>query len=371
MHVRLMSVRLAHGEPTCGNGRPMYFELQVLEKSRIHINHTKGNPMKATIYFSLAASVVLAACGGGGSSTPAAPAAAATPPVSVAANFVTTVPASTYIGQNAAAFNLLNAERSKCGFGLLAQNAQLDAAATSHADYLIANNLLTHDEIAGKQGFSGANPSARAQAKGYSSPQVSEAAGGSAPGAVAMGETAVRRLMGMPYHLRGMVGGMRDVGIAARQPSDSGSTVNLAMTVFDFGYAVAAGPQLMATADVMTYPCQGSSGVARSVVGEIPNPVPEREYTNPVGTPILILVRPENTVSISSAAMIKVATSATVALRAPMTVANDPNKVIAKHEAFVMPDAALDANSQYQVTVVGTNNGTAFSRTFTFTTGSN
>ena len=254
---------------------------------------------------------------------------------------------------------------------MLAQNAQLDAAATSHSDYLIANNLLTHDKIVGKPGFTGATPSARAQAKGYSSPRVSEAAVGSAPGAAAMGESAVRRLMGMPYHLRGMVGRMRDVGIAARLPGDSGSTVNLTMTVFDFGIAAAAGPQLMATADVMTYPCQGTSGVARSVVGEIPNPVPEREYTNSVGTPILILVRPENTLMISSAAMIKVVTGAAVALRAPMTMANDPNKVIAKHEAFVMPDTPLDANGQYQMTVAGTNNGSPFSRTFTFATGSN
>ena len=52
------------------------------------------------------------------------------------ANLVGSVRSSTYAAssEELQAFNRLNAERSQCGFGLLAQSIQLDAAAKAHND---------------------------------------------------------------------------------------------------------------------------------------------------------------------------------------------------------------------------------------------
>ena len=63
----------------------------------------------------------LAACGGGGGDAPA-PTPAPAPAPATLADVVTSVPTPTYAaGSEAlAAFNTLNAERSRCGFGMVA-----------------------------------------------------------------------------------------------------------------------------------------------------------------------------------------------------------------------------------------------------------
>ena len=155
-------------------------------------------------------------------------------------------------------------------------------------------------------------------------------------------------------------------------------------SISDMSYFVADGGlktgvelQLLGSDDVVTYPCNGVTGVNFQLRNETPNPVPGRNLsTNPIGTPILIKVRDGNALNVTNAAMINVATGAPVVLRAPIGAANDPNRTggngfgyFKPSEAYVAPDAALMPGTTYQVTIVGTNNGAAFSRTFNFTTG--
>ena len=64
-----------------------------------------------------------------------------------------------------------------------------------------------------------------------------------------------------------------------------------------------------------------------------------------------------------------------VILRAPVSAANDPYGPCATgcfrpHQAYIAADAPLQANTAYIAMISGTNNGTAFSRSFSFTTGS-
>ena len=118
--------------------------------------------MKTRNFFLLLTAVALAgltACGGGGDAGPAAPAAA---PV----NTASALPSAAG-SEDLAAFTLLNAEREHCGFGKLAQNAQLDAAAKAHADYQVINSVISHLEVSGKPGFTGASPTNRIAAAGY------------------------------------------------------------------------------------------------------------------------------------------------------------------------------------------------------------
>ena len=65
--------------------------------------------------------------------------------------------------------NYLNNLRIKSGLNQLKQNQILDLAALNHAKYVVANSVMSHDEIQGKIGFTGENPSKRAEFVGYNS----------------------------------------------------------------------------------------------------------------------------------------------------------------------------------------------------------
>jgi hypothetical protein len=87
-----------------------------------------------------------------------------------------------------------------------------------------------------------------------------------------------------------------------------------------------------------------------------------------LGGSVFVQLRYGNTLAITSATMTQVSNGATVILRTPVTSANSGNAFLS-HQGYVAADAPLLANTAYQVTINGSNNGTAFSRTFTFTTG--
>lgn len=336
----------------------------------------------------LAVAVLIAGCGGGGGGSD--PAVAVPPPIldstpapSVNSNIVTTVPAPTYAAGNEelAAFNLLNAERVSCGFGALTQNAALDTAARGHADWLLINGYSGHFQIASTTGFTGITPDDRLVASGYgvsgsfqSNAEAENDGTGPKAGAAV---TTIRRLLSAPYHMLEMIRGYRDVGTSVREKADVGLSPNNAHVLnMNFGYKNSDGPQVAAAGSVRTYPCAGSTGIDYSMNGENPNPVPGRNLrASPLGSSIVVAVDFGNTLVITNASMIKVSTGAVVTLRTPVVAANDPNAIngvsyFKNNEGFVSADAPLEANTQYQVTINGTSSGAAFSRTFSFTTGS-
>lgn len=335
-----------------------------------------------SLYLLVSAVLGLSACGGGGGGdSTAATTAADAAAVTAAAAASTSTPAYVTGSEELAALNLLNAERSRCGFGQLAQQAQLDAAAKAHADYQISNNLLTHveDRAAFPNGFTGVSALDRIVAKGYTG------AGGVTDEIVGLfgtsvktgaGSTSIRGLLSAPYHLRGLVGPFRDVGISVRSNTDVGTSAAKVFLQLNAAYKAAAGPQTLAAGDVNTYPCEGTTGVNRLLSNESPNPVPGRDLSvNPLGAVVYIGTREGNKLLISSASMLQVSTGLPVVLRAPITSANDPYSPCSEgcfkpHQAYVAADAPLLANTAYQMMITGSNNGAAFSRVFTFTTGS-
>jgi VCBS repeat-containing protein len=78
---------------------------------------------------------------------------------SQAPSLVSSVPDPVYTGahasEKAAVFNSLNADRARCGFGKLAQNAKLDLASQNHATYLAVHTENSHFETSGWTGFTG------------------------------------------------------------------------------------------------------------------------------------------------------------------------------------------------------------------------
>lgn len=186
-----------------------------------------------------ALALLLAACGGGGSSLGVA---------------------STYHGDELAAFDLLNAKRTQCGFGPLVQSAQLDQSAAAHVRYMAANPGSEHWETAGQPGFTGHGPKERAAAAGYVG-SVGEILAGPWP-LLPHGDIITEILMDVPYHAAVALEPLRDVGIAYGDGA----------IVIDPGLAAGAPKQLVS--GVHTYPCNGVTGVFAQVIGESPAPFP-------------------------------------------------------------------------------------------------
>ena len=68
----------------------------------------------------------------------------------------------------------LNSIRKAMHMQTLIQNDKLGAAAQAHADYLVSNGELSHNEIKGHKNFTGIRPADRAFRAGYDASRVSE-----------------------------------------------------------------------------------------------------------------------------------------------------------------------------------------------------
>jgi len=320
---------------------------------------------------------LLAACGGGGSDAVTAASTAPTTPA------VPDAPQPYLAGsEELTAYSLLNAERGRCGFGLLTANTQLDAAARAHADYQLINNRNSHTEDPRvPEGFTGVEPESRVRFQGYTG------AGGvtdeyafytsSSPirSVRGLGESGVRALLNAPYHLNGLMSGYRDVGFAVRSTADVSRGANGAFVQINAAYKANVGPQQLAATDVRTYPCEGATNIGRILSNESPNPVPGRDLsTNPLGSSVYIAVREGNTLAVTNASIRDALTGQNVILRVPVTTANDPygpclSGCFKGNQGYIVADTPLQPGTAYTVSISGTNNGAAFNRTFTFTTG--
>ena len=108
----------------------------------------------------------LSGCGGGGGSAAApeppppppapVPAPSPTPTAPIAAQLTVPTPVG-YDADRLAAFNRLNEIRLSAGLGMVAQQTQMDQAAQAHAEWMIANDAFTHEEVEGTPGFTGTN----------------------------------------------------------------------------------------------------------------------------------------------------------------------------------------------------------------------
>jgi uncharacterized protein YkwD len=346
----------------------------------------KRNVEMLLIVVSLAA---LSACGGG--SGGAAPQATVVPAPPAGGLPVTTVPADTAIvtsvptpiytpgplQEELSAFTLLNAERSRCGFGMLAQNNQLDVAAKGEADWMLTNKFTGHFQVTGTPLFTGVNPLDRMLAAGYNAGITSEDEYDANGSKVGEGIVGVRRLLNAPYHLVDMMRGYKDLGISVRDMSDLGLPNTRHFMNIDLGVQGSAAPQAPAVGSIRTYPCEGSTLMDRSLANESPNPVPGRNLgASPLGSSVAVVIDVGHTLVISTATMVNAVTGAAVVIRTAITGANDPNAVpgltyLRSNEGFISADAPLDAVTAYKVTITGSDNGVAFKQpvSFTFTTG--
>jgi len=339
--------------------------------------------MKAKLSIAvLSATALLSACGGGGSSTsgstPSTP-TVPTPPVQPSTALQLTVPTPTYPAGSPAlsAFNAINAARLAYGVGALAQNTQLDTAATNHANYMLDGFLsgnytvVGHTEVATNQGFTGVTPDNRIQAAGYKplidgetvAYFISETGVASDPGVV-----SVNNWLSGPYHRFGVLDTYREIGLSDATTSaiaNSGGLTNL--FVADYGVSQSAGAsQLPASTWIGVWPLNQAIGVNYGAAGESPNPITSANGAC-YGYPVSIQIANGLTLSTTSFTMIETVSGATVAVQLS-TYTTDVNPSLARlNSAYIIPLKPLKLGTQYTVNFVGAG-ASAINMAWTFTT---
>lgn len=366
---------------------------------------TETNNLNLIKLFSIVAlATSLAACGGGGSSaTDAATPAPAPAPVPLPApapspsnpDLVTAVTPPTYVAGTIewGAWDVLMKERQSCGFGLVQQDTRLDAASIGHAQFLAKNsaelfvNYTGHGEDPAKPYFIGNGPLDRAVSKGFPNVGGVDVAeiltaststyvmGGPVqyPSNEARGAASIRTLMGTVYHLTGAMWPGRIGGVGADH--QFGSKVSGAFTysleAYRFGMLVgwtSNNPQRLGSGNVATYPCATATAAVASwhPAQESPNPFPDvTDVAVSYGTPIYLRSDEGQVMSVTSA-NVTASNGSVVAVR-QVSKSNDPAHIVGGHEWFIVPSSPLSVGATYNVSVVGTLDGVAFTKAFSFT----
>jgi uncharacterized protein YkwD len=332
----------------------------------------------------LVMTLTLAGCGGGGDGTaPATTSTTTQAPTPAVDVYSYEPPAPTYApgSYELTAFNLLNAERSRCGFGKLKQSVKLDQAAHNHAQWIMLNNWATsHTEQPGTPGFTGVTPADRAAVVGYDG-YVGELAGAVSKDESTtgdFGEAWIRGLLSTPIHGIVLVSNNygSDVGIGLVASPDPFWSLQRAATLVpgtlksDAAADAQRGVSAYAPGEVKTYPCEGTTGIWTKFTGENPNPIPGRNLTtNPTGGAIMVLSAPGTTLKLGSSTLIHIASGASVPMRAGVTDGVGSVMNLGSDKGFYLPDVPLAPNARYQFTFSGTVDGKPFTKTFSFETG--
>ncbi len=320
----------------------------------------------------------LVACGGGGGGdapapppapTPA-PAPAPTPSAPIAAQLTVPTPVG-YDADRLAAFNRLNEIRLSAGLGMLSQSTQMDQAAQAHAQWMVANDSFTHEEVAGTVGFTGVNWAQRDEAFGYVPVEGDELIASGTHGAA-----GVDLLVNGVYHRAGILAFEPvDVGIGWT----GGITAHVSMPlVLDItrpgtdairGLGQSAQPSIDGVA---IWPLDGARDVPVRLGLEIPNPMPTDDVSS-LGTPASVTVEEGKTITSISFVITNGANGEVVPAQL-LTNRNDPNLLVPESFMALIPLTALAPSTTYTVAfsgsaldrLVGTSG--LINRTWSFTT---
>jgi hypothetical protein len=300
----------------------------------------------------------LSACGGGGGSAPApepppppapAPSPSPLPTAPIAAQMTVPAPVG-YDADRLAAFNRLNEVRLSAGLGMVAQQPQMDQAAQAHAEWMIANDAFTHDEVEGTPGFTGINWPRRDEAFGYV-----PVGGGEVISAPVHGEPGVDYLINTVYH-RAVLLAFEPVDVGVGWSGSAALDVSMPLVIdvtkpgtdTTRGLGQAAQPDIHGVA---IWPLNGAQGVPLSLGLESPDPVPSQDVST-LGTPASLTVAAAKTIYASSFVMTNTATGAVVPAQL-LTNQNDPNDVMPESFIALIPLVVLSANTTYAVSFSG------------------
>jgi len=318
-------------------------------------------------------------CGGGGGGTvpePSPPPPAPTPSPSPSGPIAAQMSVPTPVGYDAerlAAFNRLNEIRLSAGLGMVAQSTAMDLAAQAHADWMVANDVFSHQEQAGTPGFTATDWSLRDEVFGYV-----PVGGAEVMAASGQASAEVDALVNALYHRAGMLAFEPvDVGIGW----SGGTAAHVAMPlVIDMSRpgsdAVRGlGQAAQQTIDgVAIWSLDHANDVLMRLGLESPNPVPDQDVLS-LGTSVSITVDRLKSLSSASFALTDNATGAIVPTRL-LSNQTDPNFLIPPSFVAAVPLAVLSPDTTYTATYSGTastlsGNVENIHRTWSFTTAAN
>ena len=302
---------------------------------------------------------LLAACGGGsGSST-----SASNQNNSTSQSSLQQEPgAPAFTGDTAQdGFNWINYRRAQTGLSVLEHNSLIDAAAQSHSNYQKINNTITHVEIAGKSGFTGAQLVDRLNAAGYVlTPATAPYAAGEVIAAATdtSGFVLSEQLITAIYHRFVMFEPV------FKENGTGSATVAGGYTYFtsDFAARNGYGPGL-SRGNIVFYPVDKQTKVVTnfSTDQETPDPVANQDVT---GYPISVHANISSTLGVGTFTVRPHGGSdLTVKL---LSRATDPETPLSA--AAIIPLAVLAANTTYDVVFSGTVDSVAVTRSWSFTT---
>lgn len=291
---------------------------------------------------SVAALFFLSACGGGGGDS----------------DRDLSTRAATFNAQTATdGLTQFNLRRQQLGLQLLVSNNLLNEAARGHSEYQAINDEITHEQTAGKPGFTGVTTGARFQAAGYRFTQGSYAFGEvisktSDPS----GSRAAEDLIAAIYHRFVIFEPMfKEVGVGAAAVSDGPTyfTTDFAADGLDVG---------LGAGNFVTYPYNGQQSVPRLFYSdnEVPDPVPGR---NAVGYPISIHADILATVTVTSFTVRPQGGS-----DLPVQLLSHANdQYTGSSVAAIVPLDVLASGTTYVARFVGTVDGAAVDHSWSFT----
>jgi uncharacterized protein YkwD len=305
-------------------------------------------------------SLLLAACGGGNQSASTTSNDVQQPVTTTpgTGSTVTAEPGSPQSTGNTATdgFNWFNFRRQQAGLAAFTRVSTIDTAAQAHSNYQKLNDTITHEETAGKSGFTGVTPGDRLSAAGYTGSLAAYGEVISSTGTTA-GFNSAEDLITAIYHRFVILEPVfRQAGTGAA--TTSGGTTYLTA---DFVAATLSGG--LGKGKLVNYPAEGQTLVPRNFFSdnEVPDPVPNQ---NEVGFPISVHADITSAVAVSGFS-IQPHGGTPLAVRL-LTHAVDAETPASG--AAIIPLSPLAAGTTYDVAFAGTVDGVAVSRNWSFTT---
>ncbi|CAN7165874.1 CAP domain-containing protein [Massilia sp. LjRoot122] len=321
-------------------------------------------PRWRSLIAALVAASTLAACGGGGSDSTggavASPTAVTPPPTTSTPSTVPDASAPTATNDIAIdGRNWINYRRAQAGVPAVTENVLINRAALGHSEYLRINNLMSHDQVAGKQGFTGATLKDRLNAAGYTIPATGYAYGEVISAATnGTGFFMAEELITAIYHRFVMFEPkFRELGTGAAINSSSRYNYFTA----DFATRNGFGPGIAANT-VVTWPFNGQTGVVPNFFSDTEEPDPVAGINN-VGYPVSVHANIDAPVTMQTFT-IRPRGGANLQVQ----VVNSSATASQRTAIAIVPLAPLQAATTYEVSFSGTVNGAPVTRDWSFTT---
>jgi uncharacterized protein YkwD len=299
----------------------------------------------------------LVACGGGGGGNDAG-ASNGTPPTGFSGQDASAPTATNNIATDG--LNWINYRRSQIGMPALTRNGVIDVAAQGHSDYQRINNVVTHDQTAGKPGFTGVRLQDRLQNAGYTftgSNAIGEVISATSNGT---GFYMAEELITAIYHRFVIFEPVfKEIGAGAATTSASYNYFTADFVANNgYGTGIAAGT-------IVTWPFNGQTQVTPTFNSdyEEPDPVPDRSV---VGYPVSVHTNLTRTLTVQSFTMRAHGTGTDLETR--LLASGKDSNTTTKSAAAIVPLAQLASATTYDVSFSGAVDGVPVSRNWSFTT---